>query len=46
MMGMFPILNHPTVILFYSGASHTFINRTFVLKHKILIGETKENFFI
>jgi hypothetical protein len=46
MMGMFPIANHPTVMLFYSGASHTFINQTFVMKHEILIGETKENFFI
>jgi hypothetical protein len=46
MMGMFPIANHPAVMLFDSGASHTFINRTFVMKHEIPIGETKENFFI
>jgi hypothetical protein len=46
MMGMFPIANHPAVMLFDSGASHTFINRTFVMKHAIPIGETKENFFI
>jgi hypothetical protein len=46
MMGMFPVVNHPTVMLFDSGASHTFINRTFVMKHEIPIGETKENFFI
>jgi hypothetical protein len=46
MMGMFPIANHPTVMLFDSGASHTFINRTFVMKHEILIRETKESFFI
>jgi hypothetical protein len=46
MMGMFPVANHPAVMLFYSGASHTFINRTFVMKHEIPIGETKENFFI
>jgi hypothetical protein len=26
MMGMFPVANHPAVMLFDSGASHTFIN--------------------
>ena len=46
MMGMFPVANHPIVILFDLGASHSFINRTFVIKHEILIGATKENFFI
>ena len=46
MMGMFPVANHPTVMLFDLGASHSFINRTFVVKHEISIGATKENFFI
>jgi hypothetical protein len=46
MMGMFPIANHPTFMLFDYVGSHTFINRTFVMKHEILIRETKENFFI
>jgi hypothetical protein len=46
MMGMFPIANHPVVMLFDSSASHTFINRTFVVKHDIPIGETTENFHI
>ena len=46
MMGMFPVANHPAVMLFDSGASHTFINRTFVIKHEILVGEIKENFYI
>ena len=46
MMGMFPVANHLAVMLFDSGASHSFINRTFVIKHEIPIGETKENFFI
>ena len=46
MMGMFSVANHLAVILFDSGASHSFINRTFVVKHKISIGATKENFFI
>jgi hypothetical protein len=46
MMGMFPVANHPTVLLFDSGASHTFINRTFVTKHDIPIMGTQEDFFI
>jgi hypothetical protein len=46
MMGIFPVANHSVVMLFDSGASHTFINRTFVMKHAIPIGKTKENFFI
>jgi hypothetical protein len=46
MMGMFPFANHPAVLLFDSGASHTFINRTFVTKHDILIMGTQEDFFI
>jgi hypothetical protein len=46
MMGMFPVANHPAVLLFDFGASHTFINRTFVTKHDIPIMETQEDFFI
>jgi hypothetical protein len=46
MMGMFPIANHPAVLLFDSGVSHTFINRTFVTKHAILFMGTEEDFFI
>ena len=46
MMGMIPVTNHPAVMLFYSGASYSFINRTFVVKHEISIGTIKENFFI
>jgi hypothetical protein len=44
MMGMFSVANHPAVMLFDSSASHTFINRTFVVKHDIPIGETTKNF--
>ena len=46
MMGRFPVANHPAVTLFDSGASHSFINRTFVIKHEIPIREVKENFII
>jgi hypothetical protein len=35
MMGAFLVANHLASILFDSGASHTFINRTFVLKHRL-----------
>ena len=30
MMGTFLVANHPTIILFDSGASHTFISKKFV----------------
>jgi hypothetical protein len=46
MMGMFPVANHPAVLLFDSSASHTFINRTFVTKHDIPIMGTQEDLFI
>jgi len=46
MMGTFPVAKHPTLMLFDSGASHTFINRTFVMKHGIPIGETNDHFYI
>jgi len=46
MMGTFCTANHPALMLFYLGASHTFINRTFVVKHDIPIGETKDHFYI
>ena len=42
MMGMFSIAKQPAVILFESGASHTFINRAFVMKHQLSI-EAVEN---
>jgi hypothetical protein len=46
MMGTLPVANHPALMLFDSGASHTFINRTFVVRHDIPIGETKDHFYI
>jgi hypothetical protein len=30
MMGTLSVVNHPAVILFYSGASHTFMSKAFV----------------
>jgi hypothetical protein len=46
MMGTFLVANHPTVILFYSGASHTFISKAFVEKHYIHCTESREGFVI
>ena len=46
MFGMFPVANHPALTLFDSGASHAFINRTFVIKHAIPIGEVQKEFNI
>jgi hypothetical protein len=46
MMGTFIVANHPTVILFDSGASHTFISKMFVEKHCIPYNESREGFII
>jgi hypothetical protein len=46
MMGMFLIANHPALILFDSGASHTFISKKFVEKHCIPYTESREGFKI
>jgi hypothetical protein len=45
MMG-FLVANHPAVILFDSGASHTFISKTFVEKYCIHCTESREGFVI
>jgi hypothetical protein len=46
MMGTFLIANYPSVILFDSGASHTFISKNFVEKHCIPCTESREGFII
>jgi hypothetical protein len=46
MMGTFLVANHPAVILFDSGASHTFISKKFVEKHCIPCTELREGFII
>jgi hypothetical protein len=46
MMGTFLMANHPAVILFDSGASHTFISKKFVEKYCILCTESREGFII
>jgi hypothetical protein len=46
MMGRFLMANHPAVILFDSGASHTFISMKFVEQHCIPYNESREGFII
>jgi hypothetical protein len=46
MMGTFLVTNHPVVILFDSGASHTFISKKFVEQHCIPYNESREGFII
>jgi hypothetical protein len=46
MMGTFLVANHPAVIHFDSGASHTFISKKFVEKHCIPYTESREGFTI
>jgi hypothetical protein len=46
MMGTFLVANHLAVILFDSGASHTFISKKFVEKYCIPCIESREGFII
>jgi hypothetical protein len=46
MMGTFLVANYPAVILFDSGASHTFISKKFVEKYCIPCIESREGFII
>jgi hypothetical protein len=46
MMGTFLVANYPAVILFDSGASHTFISKNFVEKHCIPCTESREGCII
>jgi hypothetical protein len=46
MMGTFLVANHAAVILFDSGASHTFISKKFVEQHWIPYNESRAGFII
>jgi hypothetical protein len=46
MMGTFLVANHPAVILFDSGASHTFISKKFMEKYCIPCTKSREGFII
>ena len=43
MVGKFPINTHPVLILFDTGASHSFISRAFVDKYKLPTESMKES---
>ena len=44
--GMFSLNNHPAVVLFDSGASHTFINKAFVEKHHLEVSALRASYAI
>jgi hypothetical protein len=46
MMGTFLVANYPAIILFDSGASHTFISKRFVEQHCIPYHELREGYKI
>jgi hypothetical protein len=46
MMGTLLVANYPAVILFDSGASHTFISKNFVEKNCISCTKSREGFII
>jgi hypothetical protein len=46
MMGTFSVANHPAIIFFDSGASHTFMSKAFVEKHCIPSVESKKGLII
>ena len=46
MMGMFSIAKQNAVVLFDSGASHTFINRAFVMRYQLPIEVVDNSFCI
>jgi hypothetical protein len=45
-MGTFLVAHHPAKVPFDTGASHTFINRTFVVNHNVRIQETTMGVFV
>jgi hypothetical protein len=45
-LGMFLASSHPTTVLFDSGASHSFISSSFVVKHHLPITIMKQTMFV
>jgi hypothetical protein len=45
-LGMFLISSHPVTVLFNSGASHSFISSSFVVKHQLLITIIKQTMLV
>lgn len=46
MMSTFFVAKQPAIVLFDSGASHTFINRAFVMRNQLQIQASKNKFCI
>ncbi|WVZ76553.1 hypothetical protein U9M48_024518 [Paspalum notatum var. saurae] len=44
--GTFTVNGHPAVVLFDSGATHTFLSRSYALRHGIKMYKLKENYHI
>jgi hypothetical protein len=45
-LGMLLASSHPTTVLFDSGASHSFISSSFVVKHQLPITIMKQNMLV
>jgi hypothetical protein len=45
-LGMFLARSHPTTVLFDSGASHSFISSSFVVKHQLFITIMKQTMLV
>jgi hypothetical protein len=45
-LGMFLTSSHPTIVLFDSGASHSFISSSFVMKHNLPIATMKHTMLV
>ncbi|WVZ75631.1 hypothetical protein U9M48_023668 [Paspalum notatum var. saurae] len=44
--GTFTVNGHPAIVLFDSGATHTFLSKTYALRHGIKMCKLKENYHI
>jgi hypothetical protein len=45
-LGMFLASSHPAIVLFDSGASHSFISSSFVVKHQLPITIIKQTMLV
>jgi hypothetical protein len=45
-LDMFLISSHPTTILFDSGASHSFVSSSFIVKHSLPIATMKHTMLV
>ena len=44
--GTFPVNNHPTLVLFDTGASHTFISQQYVLSRNLPVIRVNQGYLI